>query len=71
MQIGVIVGLLIGGLLIAGVILVSLFGLAGIADNVTAIFDNITEITAGLTTWFVETGETIIEFFSELFSFLG
>ena len=83
MELGVIIAALIGGILIAGVIFVisialgwvTMIDFAMLTNKITSSFDatidGITEFVNNLTIWFTESGEAIVEFFSELFSFLG
>ena len=83
MELGVIITALIGGILIAGVIFVISIALGWITmidfamltgkitDSFDAIIDGVTNFVNNLAVWFTESGETIVEFFSELFSFLG
>ena len=60
----IIIGAVIGGLLLAGIILASIFGLAEITDNITSICNNINEVASKLEAWFVSVGESIVEFFT-------
>ena len=77
MELGVILGV-IGGIVVAIALVSVLIMLSGAGGNITAIAENFAELCSkisdwwnGVCAWFIEAGDTIIEFFESIGNLLG
>lgn len=68
MELGLIFAM-VGGIVIAAAIVMVVVGLAGAADNITAIGDNLGELLTKVSDWWNDLSATVTEHWEEIVDF--